>query len=156
MKEINKKNYLILVVLLVVTALLTLSLSNIYLNKEKLTSNFYQYSNKITPSEFDEYMIEHSDVIIYVSNKYDLTNEIFEKKFKSKIEELNLKHNLIYIDQNDIEKDFLKKLKEEYDINIDLDKCPIIITIIDKKVVKNIIVNSDSDIDTLIEYGAFE
>ena len=54
MKEIPKKNYYILVVLLVVTVGLTLLLSNLYVNKEKMVSNFYEYSNKITSEEFDE------------------------------------------------------------------------------------------------------
>ena len=41
MREIPKKNYYILVVLLAVTVLLTLSLSNIYINRVELASNFY-------------------------------------------------------------------------------------------------------------------
>ena len=156
MKEIPKKNYYILVVLLVVTAALTLLLSNIYMNREKLASNFYEYSNKITPEDFDEFMTENSDAIIYISDKYDLTLETFEKKFQNKIDELNLKQNLIYIDKSDIDKEFLTKLKKTYNINVDLKKTPIIVVIIDEKVIKNISVTSDSNVDTLIEYEAFE
>ena len=80
MREIPKKNYIILVVLLAVTAFLTLFLSNIYKNKEKLTSNFYEYANKITPESFDEFMTENEDVIIYIGDKYDLTLETVEKE----------------------------------------------------------------------------
>ena len=89
MRQIPKKNYYILVVLLVVTILLTLSLSYVYRNKEKLVSNFYEYSSKIKPQEFDEYMTENSDFMIYISDKYDLTYEEFENNFKDKIEKLN-------------------------------------------------------------------
>ena len=49
MRQIPKKNYYILVVILSVTVLLTLCLSYVYKNKEKLVSNFYEYSNKIKP-----------------------------------------------------------------------------------------------------------
>lgn len=156
MRQIPKKNYYILVVLLVVTILLTLSLSYVYRNKEKLVSNFYEYSNKIKPQEFDEYMIENSDFIIYISDKYDLTYEEFENKFKEKLEKLNLKSNLIYIDKNDINKEFLNKLKKEYNINIEIKDTPIVIVVVDNKVIKNVSVDIDSDVDTLIEYEVFE
>lgn len=156
MRQIPKKNYYILVVLLVVTILLTLSLSYVYRNKEKLVSNFYEYSNKIKPQEFDEYMTENSDFIIYISDKYDLTYEEFENNFKDKIERLNLKNNLIYMDKNDINKEFLNKLKKEYNINIEIKDIPIVIVVIDNKVIKNVSVNTDSNVDTLIEYEVFE
>lgn len=156
MKEIPKKNYLFLVVLLLVTTLLTLTLSNIYINKDKLVSDFYENSNKIKPDDFDQYIFEYSDFIIYISDKYDLSHETFEKKFENKINDLNLKNNLVFIDKSDIDKEFLEKLKNEYGINIDLEKTPVIIVIIDKKAVKSAIVTQESNVDTIIEYEAFE
>lgn len=156
MKEIPKKNYYLLVVLLAVTVLLTLSLSSIYLNKEKLASNFYEYSNKITPEEFDQFMTENSDVIIYISDKYDLTLEDFEKKLQNKIDEKNLKHNLVFLDKKDIDNKFLTKLKNTYGININLEKTPIVIVVVDKQVIKNVLVTPNSNVDTLIDYGVFE
>lgn len=155
MREIPKKNYIILVVLLAVTAFLTLFLSNIYKNKEKLTSNFYEYSNKITPESFDEFMTENEDIIIYIGDKYDLTLETVEKKLEERIDQLNLKHNLIYIDKHYVDKKFIKKLKG-YHINIDLNKFPVVIVIVEEKVIKNVMVNSNTDIDALIDSEAFE
>ena len=156
MREIPKKNYYILVVLLLATVLLTISLSNLYSNKEKLTSDFYNYANVITPEDFDEFMTENSDVIIYISDKYDLSHNTFEKKFETKIEELNLKHNLIYIDKENIDSEFLNKLKKMYQINLDLEKLPVAIVVVDKKVVRNVSVTSNSNVDTIIEYEVFE
>ena len=156
MRQIPKKNYYILVVLLAVTILLTLSLSYVYRNKEKLVSNFYEYSSKIKPQEFDEYMTENSDFMIYISDKYDLTYEEFENNFKDKIEKLNLKNNLIYMDKNDINKEFLNKLKKEYNINIEIKDKPIVIVVIDNKVIKKVSVDIDSNVDALIEYEVFE
>lgn len=156
MREIPKKNYYILVVLLVVTAGLTMLLSNLYLNKEKMVSNFYEYSNKITPQEFNEYIIENPDLIVYISDKYDLTYETFETNLKNKIDNLNLKEKLIYIDKNYINKDFVNELKKIYKINIDLNNTPIIIVVIDKKVIKNVSITNDSNVDSIIEYGVFE
>ena len=155
MKKIPKKNYIILVVLLAVTVFLTLFLSNIYINKEKLTSNFYQYANKITPESFDEFMTENEDVIIYIGDKYDLTLEKSEKNLEQKIDELNLKHNLIYIDKSYIDKKFIKKLKG-YDINIDLNKLPVVVVIIEKDIIKNVTISSNTDIEMLLDSEAFE
>lgn len=156
MREIPKKNYYILVVLLAVTALLTLYLSNLYLNKEKLTSNFYNYANVITPEDFDEFILENSEVIIYISDKYDLSHNTFEKKFETKIDELNLKHNLIYIDKEDVTSEFLNKLKKSYNINLELEELPVIIVMVDKKVIRNISITTNSNVDTIIEYEVFE
>lgn len=156
MKEIPKKNYYILVVLLTVTAVLTLTLSNLYLNREKLVSNFYEYANKITPKEFAEYVSENSDLIIYISDKYDLTNETFEKSFEKKLNDKNLKEKLIYLDKNKIDKKFLSKLKDTYNINITLSDTPIIIIIVDGKIIKNISITNNSNVDTIIDYEEFE
>lgn len=154
MREIPKKNYIILVVLLAVTVFLTLFLSYIYKNKEMLTSDFYQYANKITPESFDEFMTENEDVIIYIGDKYDLTLEKVEKKLSQKIDELNIKHSLIYIDKEYVDKKFIKKLKG-YDINIDLNRLPVVVVVVEE-VLKNVIVNSNTNIDELIDGEIFE
>lgn len=156
MKKIPKKNYIILAVLISVTVLLTLVLSNIYLNKEKLVSNFYNDINEIKPNDFDEYFLEHTDLIIYISDKYDLSNETFEKKFEKKLENLNLKNIVVFMDKNEIDKKFLNKLKDEYNINIDINNTPLIVVVVDKEFVKGVSVSNLTDVDTIINYEAFE
>ena len=156
MKQVNKKNYAILIVLLVGTIFLTLMLSNIYLAKNKLVSNFYEYSNKIDTKEFEAYMVENSDFIIYISDKFDLSHESFENEFKLKLEKLNLKEKLVFIDKNDISSDFLSALKNNYNINIDITRTPMLIVIIDNKAIKNVYIDEYSNVDTIIDYEAFE
>lgn len=156
MREIPRKNYYILALLLIVTVIVTLALSNLYLNKEKEVSQFFEYSNKITRKEFDEFMSENSDVLIYVSDKYDLTNKKLESKIEDKLNDMNLKQKLIYIDKSEINKDFSKKLKKEYKIDIDLNKLPILIVIVDNSVMKNVSLSNSTDIDSLIEYEVFK
>jgi hypothetical protein len=156
MKKIPQKNYYILAVLIFLTILLTLSLANVYINKDKYVSNFYKYSNKITYEEFDEYVSENFDLIIYISDKYDLSHERFENNFKDKLNDLNLKNKLVYIDKGELNKKFLKKLKNEYGINIDINKLPTIVVIVDSKVIKNVVVAPNSDVDTIIKYEVFE
>ena len=156
MKKIFQKNYIILVVLLVVTVFFTLFLSNLYVSKNKLVSNFYEYSNKIKTEEFDEYMIENPDTILYISDKYDLTHETFENKFEEKINNLNLKENLVFIDKDEITDKFLNKMSNTYEINIELNNIPIIIVIVDNTIVKSVYIQNDSNVETIIDYEVFE
>ena len=85
-----------------------------------------------------------------------MNHEELIKKIKDKIDELNLKHNLIYIEKNEITKEFLDKLKKSYNINILLENTPIAIVIIDEEVVKNISVTPDTNVDVVIDYEVFE
>ena len=150
-----KKNYIYLIIMMLATVVVTLLLASIY-NKE-VVHNCYAYENmnKIIPDEFEAYMQENPDTIIYIGDKYDLTLEKVEKKLSQKIDELNLKHSLIYIDKEYVDKKFIKKLKG-YDINIDLNKLPVVVVVVEEEVIKNIILNSKTNIDELIISEAFE
>lgn len=156
MKKIPKKNYIILVILLISTVFLTLFLANIYSSKDRLVSSFYENTNKIKIEEFDGYIIENPDAIIYISDKYDLTNEKFEEKFHSKIDSLSLNDKIVYIDKKEIQEKFLSNLKNNYNTVIDLSKTPIVMVIVDKKVMKVNYITEDTNIDTFINYEVFE
>lgn len=156
MTKVPIKNYIILVVLLLATILLTFGLSNIYNLQNKTISAFYKYSNKIKPDDFDIYMLENPDSIIYISDKYDLSYKEFEESFKAKIDELNLHDRLVYIDKNEIQEKFISKLQKKYEIDIKIEKTPVVIVIIDNKNLKNIYINEDTDVDTFIDYKVFK
>ena len=148
-----KKNYIILIVLLLSTILVTLFLSRMYLTRKKETSSFYQESNKITVEELDEVSIEEPDVIYYISDKYNLDNADFELKLKTKLEGKNLLNKLVYIDTN---KTLIKKFKNIYKLNVNINKYPILVFVVDKKVIKTIYINDNQDIDNYIDYGVYE
>lgn len=152
MKKISSKNYIIFVILLALTVFFTLILSNIYLSKNKLVSEFYNNSNKITVDEIEGYITENPDAIIYISDKFDLTNESFEKKFEKKLDELNLKSKLVFIDKSELEENPNKGHK----IKVDLDKTPIVIVIVDKTLNKIIYINDNTDVDNFMNFGDFE
>lgn len=156
MRKIPRKNYYIVVLLIVITVLITLFLSNLYKNRSRDFSLIYNYSNKITSDELDEYLLEMSDIIIYVADKYDNSNKKFEEKFKNKIDSLNLKDKLIYIDKSELNKKSLEKLNKEYKIKINLENLPTIITIVDRKVTRLETVRNDSDVNKILNYEDFE
>lgn len=151
-----KKNYIYLLILLVATVGITFMLSNLYKREETKTSYLYEKLNKITSTEFDEYMIEHPDTIIYVADQNNLENNKFEKKFYNKLEKLNLLENIIYIEKNEINSSLQKKLKEEYSYKYNEKDLSAIIVISDGIFVESTLVDESSNINTIINYEVFE
>ena len=156
MRKIPSKNYCVVVVLILCTFLVTLFLSNLYKNREKEISPIYNYSSRITNEEFDEYFLERQDVIVYISDKHDTSNRKFEKNFIKKIDELNLKDKLIYIDKDELNKKSLEELDKKYNIKVDLNNLPIVISIVDRKVTKIANVTEESNVNKILEYEDFE
>jgi len=151
-----KKNYIILTVLIVVTCILTLLLANLYKYEKVETSYIYENLNKITSEEFDEYIVEHPDTIIYISDKYNLENQKFEKKLINKFENLNILENIIYIDKEEVTSNLEKTLKNEYSYKYNEDNLPAIIVINDAKITQTVIVDKNSEVETIIDYEVFE
>ena len=151
-----KKNYIYLTILLIVTVIITLSLSNLYKRETTEISYSYEMLNKITANEFEEYMIEHPDTIIYIADKTNLDNNKFEKKFVNKLEKLNLLENVVYIEKEEMTKKIEELLKKNYSYEYKEKNLPIIIVISDAKVIENSIVQKDSDVNTIINYEVFE
>lgn len=151
-----KKNYIILIVLVVSTVFVTLFISDVYLQKSKKESICYQYLNRIMLTELDEYIIENPNSIIYISDKYDLSNEHFEKEFKDNIEQLNLKNNVVFIDKSDLTSSVRKELKNKYNVDIPDVNNSIVLMFIDSKVTNIVIVDDNTNAYDFIDYGAFE
>lgn len=151
-----KKNHIYLAVLLIATVGLTFLLSSIYNKEVNSFSYSYENLNKITSVEFEEYMMENTETIIYISDKNDLRNNKFEKKFINKLENLNLLEKTIYIEKDELNNNFKELLKTNYNYKIDEKQLPIIIVIDSGEVVQNVIIDKNSNIDMVIDYGVFE
>ena len=137
-----KKNYIILIILILFTIFLTL-----------LFSKIYSESSKITDKEIEQMSLEEPDVIYYISDKYNLNNADFESKLKSKLEEKNLLNKLVYIDTK---KSLINKFKTIYKLKININDYPILVFVVDKKVIKTIYVSENHDIDNYIDYEVYE
>ena len=151
-----KKNYIYLLILLVATVGLTFLLSSIYNKEVNSLSYSSEKLNKITSFEFEEYITENPETIVYISNKNDLNNNKFEKKFIKKLENLNLLENTIYMEKTEINNKFKELLKANYDYKLDAKILPIIIVIENGEVVQSVVIDKDSDVETIIDYGVFE
>ncbi len=155
MKKVPFKNYVYLVIIIAFTVFITISVANLYKNSKRVESEFYKYSNTISNKEFDVYVTEYPDSIIYIYDKYSYKYEDFEEELKNKIEELYLKNNLVYIDKRELNKKFISNMKDNYSLDLKYNGKPIIIIISDKEVVSVIEINEESTTDS-INLGVFE
>lgn len=114
-REVPKKNYLYLTLILLGTFFILIYLYKWYetYNDSKLNTNIMsKYLTVINYNELDNYIIENKDAIIYVSILGNEDINKFEKKFKNVIIQNNLKNDILYLDISDENIDTAtKKLK---------------------------------------------
>ena len=136
MKKIPVKNYFILFGMIIIVVIVTFSLAKFYNNMLKPTSDLYKYAKHISSKELLDYLQENSSTIIYISDKYNTAIEDQERKIKDTIVEFNLYNNLIYLDKNELTKEFYKDFNKKYNTHISEYNLPTII-VLDDSVVKN-------------------
>ena len=119
MREVPKKNYLITLLIFVAIVILTITLSNIYKNQIRKTSIMYNYLSEIKNKDLSTYLLEKPNIIIYISDKYDISKEKLEEKLKRDMINYNISDYFVFlnIDQNNLE--FIDQLNKKYTGNID-------------------------------------
>lgn len=138
MREIPKKNYIIMFIIVVSVVLLTLISCNIYNTKYRKTSILTNYISEIKMKDLDTYLMEKPNSIIYISNK-SATNTEQELKLKDKLIELNITDYIVYLN---IDKTNIKKFNQKFKSNIKIDELPIIVIIEDNKITKEYSIDS--------------
>lgn len=149
------KNYILLILIVIVTVFVTVLVANLYKESKSVETDFYKYANTITSKEFDTYVTEYPNSIIYIYDKYSNDYSEFENSLKEKIEASYLKNNLIYIDKRELNKKFINNMKENYNTEIKYNNKPIIIIISDKEVLNVIEIDETTNV-TSINLEVFE
>lgn len=149
MRKIQKRNYLYLVLIIITTVLATLYVSHMYKQSKRVETDFYKYSSVITFKEFDTYIVEYPDSIIYVYDKYNSSYKDFESKLREKVETHFLTNNFVYIDKRGINNKIIKEFKDNFGMNLNYDNKPLIIYVEDGKVVDIIEVNNTTNVNDL-------
>lgn len=105
MKEIPKKNYIILLGLSIGTIILLVYISSLYksyqLNKDK-DYEIQTVLSTITIDDLDNYIQENPNVIIYISKSDNELIDIFEIDFKKYIKEKELSSEIVYLNTSNI------------------------------------------------------
>ena len=111
------KNYIIYFTLIIITILFTILLSNKYKNLknlEKENSVMKQFLTSLNEKEFENYIAENNNAIIYMASGTDETIKDFEEKFKEMLIDYDLQSQIIYIDLDNIDQSFLLNLQNNY------------------------------------------
>ena len=152
-RTIPIKNYLILVVLFILTLGLVYYFYLWYITYEESKLNetiMDRYLEVINYNELNDYIIENRNAMIYTSVLEDNNIRKFEIKFKNTIVRNSLKEKLLYMDMTDIFKDKIKytELRNTYQVNdYNITDVPCILVFKDAKLV-DIYSIKDNDYNT--------
>lgn len=116
MREIPKKNYFILFIVIVFSLLIAFYFRNWYKTYEDsyLSKSIVgNYLFEINYKELDNYLVENQSAIIYVSKVGNEKIRNFEKKFINAINQNDLKNKILYLDLSNYKGD----TNDKYTIN---------------------------------------
>lgn len=116
-REVPKKNYYLLALLLICTVALVCFLANWYLvdQQTKYTGVITSVLSEVKEDELSSYLVDNTNVIIYFASSKDAGLKGFEEEFKNYINKEELKDQIIYVDTSTItDSSFYKKIEEKY------------------------------------------
>lgn len=151
-KDIPKKNYFILGIILIISCILVYYINawySLYQYEKRGNSPITTYMEIINYNEVENYIAENSDAIIYVSKSNNLKIRKFEEDNEKLFKKLELNYNILYMDAKDVNKD----LKIKYNVN----EYPTILFFKNKRLVNKYVLELDninySDIKNIIDYS---
>ena len=148
MKKKPYKNYAFLTLIIVFTVLITMYLSYMYENTTKYTSNIYKYLDVITFKDFDEYVTENPDTMIYLADKNDETFAEFEEELINLIEEKNIRYDIVYIDAST---KIINKINGKFKLNLKIGSIPYILFVGNGKIVDYKSIDENSNVKSIIQ-----
>ena len=151
-KDIPKKNYFILGIILIISCILVYYINawySLYQYEKRGNSPITTYMEIINYNEVENYIEENSDAIIYISKSNNLKIRKFEEDNEKLFKKLELNYNILYMDAKDVNKD----LKIKYNVN----EYPTILFFKNKRLVNKYVLELDninySDIKNIIDYS---
>lgn len=151
-KDIPKKNYFILGIILIISCILVYYINawySLYQYEKRGNSPITTYMEIINYNEVENYIAENSDAIIYVSKSNNLKIRKFEEDNEKLFKKLELNYNILYMDAKDVNKD----LKIKYNVK----EYPTILFFKNKRLVNKYVLELDninySDMKNIIDYS---
>lgn len=151
-KDIPKKNYFILEIILIISCILVYYINawySLYQYEKRGNSPITTYMEIINYNEVENYIEENSDAIIYISKSNNLKIRKFEEDNEKLFKKLELNYNILYMDAKDVNKD----LKIKYNVN----EYPTILFFKNKRLVNKYVLELDNinynDIKNIIDYS---
>ncbi len=153
MNNIPKQNYIMVAVISLITIIITIGLSTNYKNSHQNndTSILNKFLTVITANDFDSYIMENPNIVIYVGDSQSTAYQHFEQDLKQEITSYDIQNHFVYLDTNNINDNFRLKLSTNYNINLNDYKVPILIFFQEGRVI-DIVSSNDYTIEKLIEF----
>lgn len=116
-REIPKKNYIILFILIISTILLGLYLHSIFVESDTNTPLMDDYISVINYNELSDYLLENKDILIYSSYLGDTEIRAFEKEFRNVINNYELNEQILYLNLTNYSDEIKISLSNQYNLN---------------------------------------
>lgn len=117
MRQIPKKNYIILFGLSIGTVILLIYVSSLYKSYQFSKDKNYEIQSvlsTITMSDVDNYIQENPNIVLYISNSDNESVNSFETEFKKYIKDNDLSHEIVYLNTTGITNDDFNKIANYY------------------------------------------
>ena len=148
MRKIPLKNYFILVAIIILSGIIVIYIANMYRNKKDYEKeDTMSFLKEIYAKDFENFIIENPDSIVYINNTFDESLTLELKKY---IIERDYIQDIVYIDTNKINIDFVNVLKK-YSSLID-DKLPNVLIIKGGKIINMLYIEEDTTPSQIIEF----
>lgn len=132
-REVPKKNYYILIVMLIGVVILTFAIAsivNVVKNNNVSSGYINRYVSEIAYSELDTYLVEPaSNTFIYVTYTGDENIYKLEKDLKKLVNNYELANEFIYVNVTDemVDEDFINELNDKLNITEKISQLPVIL-----------------------------
>jgi thioredoxin-like negative regulator of GroEL len=155
----TKKDFILLIILGITVLLVDYSLSwyKVYKENNLSTSIISKYITEVTSTDFQNYIAENGDTIVYMGIPDDEECRRFEKRFKKIINKYDLRNEIVYLNVKTVD---LNALSNQYNSESVID-APTVVAYNNSKI-EEFIDNNNSDmkddsvIDLLRKYGVID
>lgn len=116
-RKVPTKNYIIMFLILVAVVFLTFYLAEWHKTIKEYYQNNSVMAEVLKPIESEtisSYLLDNSDVVIYISKSNDQTIKNFEKKFKKYVLNNDFNFNVVYFDAKELEQEYINDLFIQY------------------------------------------
>lgn len=153
MRKVPLKNYFILALVVILSGIIVYVLATVYTNKKRYDekeNHVLSFLKEIYVDDFENFIIENPDIIIYINRSDNSKNKKLEKKLKKDIIKRNYEQDIIYIDSSEMSNNFIDVLNNYIDSKLNI--IPNVLIIKDGKIGNVMYINSNTTSTEIIDF----
>ena len=117
MRTIPRRNYVIVIIISLVSCLLVWYFANLYQSKKEYdleTNKMMNVLSEVKGDELQNYILDNHDVILYLSSSRDDRYQTFEKDLKKYLKKNDLLNEIVYFDTSKVDSNFYQEFIKNY------------------------------------------